>query len=710
MFNKSRINLDNQLDNYNQEQLSNYFLYDQLTGLPNYNSLIKYIGQSIVLVKEQVQEIFAVLFINIDRFKVINSSLGRTLGDKLLILVSQRLQKCLRSHDLVARIGSDEFAIVLQNINDIDYTKKIAERIYQEFILPFNLQECEIFIDVSIGIAVGNKNYENPEEILRDAELAVSDINRTHQHNYQIFNQNMHSRAMTLLQLENDLRWAIKRQEFELYYQPIFSLETKQVVGFEVLIRWQHPEKGLVYPSEFIPLAEETGLITSISSWVLRKACHQMQAWQSKFSELCNCKISVNISSKQLEKPNFVQQVKQILQESRLNPQNLKLEITETCLVENTQTTFRILNELRILGIELSLDDFGTGYSSLSYLQQFPFSTLKIDRSFVNSINSNNEKLGIIRAIINLASNLNMNTIAEGIENIDQLVQLKTLGCHSAQGYLLSKPLNKSAIEALVLTDLENQMKDFQIAHSTNLLEDQISKEQLVLQIEHLRQEVEELRKEQADLEILLETTTEHADLVESQLHNEIIERQKVENELNKVNRNLEQLTMIDGLTQIANRRRFDDYLLENWIELQKTISSISLILCDIDYFKSYNDTYGHPIGDYCLKQVALAIESTIEDDCGLVARYGGEEFAVVLPNTNGEQAVEIAELIRSRVKSLKIVHQESPINDYVTLSLGVFSTTPNSVASPDLLIAFTDKALYEAKGQGRDSVKLLFD
>ncbi|ELS05627.1 diguanylate cyclase (GGDEF) domain-containing protein [Xenococcus sp. PCC 7305] len=709
MLNKSRIKLiNNKLNNFHQEQLSGCVLYDQLTGLPNYNALIQFIEQSMVLVKEKVQEKFAVLFIDIDRFKAINSSLGRKLGDKLLVLISRRLQNCLRNHDLISRIGNHEFAIILQNIENIDFTKKIAERIYQEFKLPFRLQEIEIFAGVTIGISIGDINYETPEEILRDAELAVSSINNIrHQDYYQLFNENMYSRAITLLQLENDLRRAIQKQEFELYYQPILSLLTKQVVGFEALIRWQHPSKGLVSPCEFIPLAEETGLIRFIDSWVLREACSQMQAWKSKFTELCNCRISVNVSSKQLEQINFVQQVKQILQESRLNPQNLKLEITESCLVKNTSNTLSTLNELRFLGIELSLDDFGTGYSSLSYLQKFPFNTLKIDRTFVNSINTNNEKLGIIRAIINLASSLNMDTTAEGIENTEQLVQLKALGCNSAQGYLLSKPLNKLAVEALVLTDLENRIEDLHLGDSTNLLEEQIIKEKLVLQIEHLRQEVAELKKESIDLEILLETTTEHADLVESQLHNEIIERQKVEKELNKLNQNLEQLTMIDGLTQIANRRRLDDYLLDNWIRSQKDKAPISLILCDIDFFKIYNDTYGHPIGDYCLKQVALTIESVTEDDCGLAARYGGEEFAVVLPNINEEQAVEIAELIRSRVKDLRIAHQKSHISDFITLSLGVFSMVPNTLASPDLLIACTDKALYEAKRQGRDNVKL---
>lgn len=689
-----------------QNKLLRQTFYDQLTRLPNYNLLLEYIKKSIGFLKQQQNYIFVILFLDINRFKVINNSLGRILGDKLLIAIAQRLKRCLRSQDFIARIGSDEFAILLSNINNINYAQTVAERLYKELIVPFDIDGYEIFVEVSIGIAVGTQEYNKPEDLLRDAELAMSEAKKHNKSHYQLFNQSMHRRAMTTLQLENDLRKAIKRQEFVLHYQPIVSLVDSKMKGFEVLVRWQHPEKGLVSPGEFIPLAEDSGLIVSLGAWVLREACLQMRNWQLQFTNISSWKISVNISSKQLAQPNFVEQVKQILQETQLSANNLKLEVTESCLVEDSISTIAILKELKALGIEFSLDDFGTGYSSLSYLHQFPFDTLKIDRSFVNSIEGNSEKLGIIRAIITLARNLGMDTIAEGIETINQLNQLKTLKCQYAQGYFLSKPLNKEILENLIVTEISD-INQSVIDNNSFMFEEQVAQEKLLLQIESLRQQLEELKQEKADLEIMLDTTTEHSDLVEAQLQNEISDRRKAQAALHQANQELEKLSALDSLTQVANRRRFDDYLLQEWQKLRQRQASLSLILCDIDYFKLYNDNYGHPIGDYCLQQVALAIECAMESYEGLVARYGGEEFAVILPGMDGEQALQVAENIKLSVNKLNIAHQKSPINQCVTLSLGVFSVVPNPQSSPELLIACADKALYEAKAQGRNKANL---
>lgn len=679
---------------------------DPLTGLPNHNLLLERISQAIELTDRHENYAFAILFLDIDRFKVINSSLGRILGDRLLAAIAVRLKTCLRSEDFIARLGSDEFAILLSNINHIEYATNVAERIYKEFIAPFNLDGYEIFVEASIGIAVGNQDYERPEDLLRDAELAVSDAKRNTRLRYQVFNQSMRGKAIGFLQLENDLRWAIKRQEFILHYQPIVSLLDNKMKGFEVLVRWRHPVRGLVSPAEFIPLAEDTGLIVPLGFWVLREACLQMRTWRLQFDDIADWKTSVNISSKQLAEPNFVEQVKQILRETQLDPHNLKLEITESSLVEDPASTIAILRELKALGIEFSLDDFGTGYSSLSYLHQFPFDTLKIDRSFVSSIEDNSEKLGIVRAIITLARNLGMNTIAEGIETVNQLAQLKALKCEYGQGYFLSKPLDKIILETTIATELANTDITC-VDNYQSILEEQIAKEQLLFQIEQLRQEVEELKLEKADLEIMLETTTEHSDMVESQLHQEICDRQKAQAALHQANQELEKLSVLDGLTQVANRRRFDDYLLQEWQRGNREQSPVSLILCDIDYFKFYNDTYGHPIGDYCLQQVALAIECVIESTNGLVARYGGEEFGIILPGIDGKQALKIAQLIGERVRSLKIDHQMSPVNDHVTLSLGVYSVVPNGETSPELLIALADKALYKSKDGGRNQATL---
>jgi diguanylate cyclase (GGDEF)-like protein len=689
------------------KQILNSSGYDQLTNLPNHNLLLEYIDQLVILATEQLNYIFAVLFIDINRFKVINSSLGRILGDQLLIAISQRLKTCLRSQDFIARLGNDEFVILLSNIENLSYATNIAERIYRELTIPFNLEGYEVFIEASIGIALGSKDYTKPEDLLRDAELAVSDAKRQSKSHYQIFNQSMRGKALTLLQLENDLRWAIKREEFILYYQPIISLTDNRIKGFEVLLRWRHPSRGLVAPGDFISLAEETGLIVPLGFWVLKEACSQMFAWQMQFGGIDTWKVSVNISSKQLAQPNFVESVKHILQETKLDPHSLKLEITESSLVEDTNATIFILKELKALGIEFSLDDFGTGYSSLSYLHQFPFDTLKIDRSFVSSIENNSEQLGIIRAIVTLARNLGMDTIAEGIETVNQLAQLKALKCEYGQGYFLFKPLDKEILETIIMTEIANPIK-LDLDGIQSVLEEQIAREQLLFQIEHLRQELQEIKLEKADLEIILETTTEHADLVESQLRNEICDRQKAQAALHQANRELEKLSVLDSLTQVANRRRFDNYLLQEWQKAKQLQAPISLILCDIDYFKLYNDTYGHPIGDYCLLQVALAIECAVESTSGLVARYGGEEFGIILPGMNGVTALQVAQEITVKVRQLHIAHQKSPVDEYVTISLGVYSIVPNPKFSPELLINLADKALYQAKDRGRNQANLL--
>jgi len=692
--------------NSNVQLPSNYptktLEYDRLTGLPNHELLLQHIKQEINFCKTRTDYAFAVLFIDINRFKIINSSLGRVIGDRLLISVAQRLKKCLRSQDFIARIGNDEFVILLSNVEHLQYATNIAERIYRELAVTFDLGGYEIYIEASIGIAVGDLAYHRPDNLLRDAELALSNAKRQNQLPYQIFNQSMRGEALTLLQLENDLRQAIEQEEFILHYQPIISLATDKIKGFEVLVRWRHPQKGIVSPGDFIPLAEETGLIIPLGFWVLKAACSQMYLWQSKFDGLIDWRISVNIASQQLSLPDFVERVVEVLDATNLDPHNLKLEITESSLVENTQQTIATLQQLKSLGIEFSLDDFGTGYSSLSYLHQFPFDTLKIDRSFVSSVGDNVEKLSIVRAIVTLARNLSMDTIAEGIETANQLTKLKALKCEYGQGYYLSKPLDKAILEDLIAADLvktsATETEDYRF-----LLDEQLAQEQLLCEIERLRHELSEAITEKNDLEIVLENALEHADLVEAQLHSEICDRQKAQAALSLANRELEQLSVLDGLTQVANRRRFDDYLLQKWQKLSQETSHLSLILCDIDYFKLYNDTYGHPVGDYCLQQVALSIECIMESNPGLVARYGGEEFGIILPNTDALEALKVAEKIALNVKNLHIAHEQSLVSKYVTISLGVHSLIPSSESNPELLVAIADKALYQAKADGRN-------
>jgi diguanylate cyclase (GGDEF)-like protein len=675
---------------------------DKLTGLPNRISLLSSVERAIAIYKEQKGYLFALLIIDINRFKAINMSLGRNLGDKLLSAFAHKLKDCLREKDLVARLGSDKFAIFLEDLDLVSYAIDIAERIYQELFTPFQIDGYDFFVDASIGMVLEPENYHHSEHLLRDAELAVSHAKKNPKSYYQIFNSEIYNREISILQLKNDLRLALTRHEFEVYYQPIVSLANKQIDGFEALLRWRHPIRGFVSPQEFIPIAEEMGAIVFIGLWVLKKACHQMRVWQQKFPETADWKISVNISAKQLDRSNFVRQVQEVIQETGINPRKLKLEITESCLIEDSQSTLAILRELKAMGVEFSLDDFGTGYSSLSYLHMFPFNTLKIDRSFVTSMEESSEKLGIIRAIVTLARNLGIEVVSEGIETLSQLAQLRVLKCQYGQGFFFSRPLDRKATEALIateLTTLDNSITEYSVTG----LEEQIGQEQMLLHIEHLRQELAELKQEKSDLEIMLETTTEHADLVEIQLHQEICDRQKIETALHQANQELGKLTILDSLTQIANRRRFDEYLLQQWQVLRKTNSPLSLVLCDIDHFKLYNDTYGHPIGDHCLQQVALAIDAAIEDESHLACRYGGEEFAIILPDLVAEKALEIADRVRAKVKSLKIAHHKSSVCEYVTMSLGVFTMTPTPEGSPEILISFADKALYEAKTQGRD-------
>ncbi|MFN6566261.1 putative bifunctional diguanylate cyclase/phosphodiesterase [Dendronalium sp. ChiSLP03b] len=426
---------------------------DALTGLPNRTLFMKRLGQTIERTKKS-KDLFAVLFLDLDRFKVVNDSLGHTSGDRLLIAFAQRLKSCLQSGDTLARLGGDEFAILLEEIQEINDAIQIAEQLQQELTIPFYLNRHEVFTTVSIGIALSTTGYDQPENLLRDADIAMYRAKALGKARYKIFDTVMYSETTKLLQLEIDLRRAVERQEFLIHYQPIVSLKTDKIIGFEALVRWQHPEQGLVFPTEFIPVAEETGLIVPIGYWVLREACRQLHEWQQQFLEN-KLIISVNLSSKHLLQSHLSEQIRQILRENSLEPHNLKLEITESVLMENTQSVRTKLLQLRELGIELYLDDFGTGYSSLSYLHCFPINVLKIDRSFVNRMDINGESAEIVRTIIALAHNLGIDVTAEGIETVEQLKQLRILQCKHGQGNFFSKPVPASAARALIAKQLD---------------------------------------------------------------------------------------------------------------------------------------------------------------------------------------------------------------------------------------------------------------
>lgn len=427
-----------------QEELRHRTFYDPLTGLANRSLFLELLRQEINLVKRTNSYLFAVLFLDCDRFKNINDSLGHLIGDQILVEVSRRLQSCLRPSDRIARLGGDEFTILLENIEHIDYAVSIAKKINKKLSKPFYIKDKEIFLTGSIGIVKGNKHYETPEMILRDADTAMYKAKNSGRSCYQMFTTSMHTEIKNALTLESKLRRAIENNELNLVYQPIKSLLEDKVVGFEALLRWNAQETGFVSPTTFIPIAEETGLIIPIGMWTLRKACRQLKIWEEKKQKSLPLTMSVNFSVKQFAQSDVVEKIQETIDEIGINPRQLKLEITETAIMENPELASSILEKLRALDIQFSIDDFGTGYSSLSYLYRFPANTLKIDRSFIKRITKNRESFNIIESIITIAHHLKMEVIAEGIETLEQLEKLKALKCEYGQGYLFAKPLEEN--------------------------------------------------------------------------------------------------------------------------------------------------------------------------------------------------------------------------------------------------------------------------
>ncbi len=449
------------------ELLRHHAFHDSLTNLPNRALFNEHMQQAVKRAKSNDNYRFAVLFLDLDRFKLVNDSLGHKMGDKLLRAVAQRVKTCLRSEDTIARLGGDEFALLLQNIQNVEQAQDVAERIRQELSLPFHLDGSELFISTSIGIAmssnanswlddlaISSEASSWLDDILRNADIAMYQAKALGRANYKVFNRIMHVQVSQRLQLETDIQQAVAEGEFIVHYQPIVDLKTFSVIGLEALVRWQHPSKGLVAPFDFIPLAEETGLIVPIGWLVMRAACHQMQLWQRQFPRNSPLTISVNVSSKQFSQPNLIDQIQQILLETELSPSALKLEITESVLIENTVSVAAKLTQLQAMGIQISMDDFGTGYSSLNYLHSLPIDTLKIDRSFISNIGTDSKKIELIRTIVALAWNLGMNVVAEGIETPQQMDLLKMLECEYGQGYLFSKPLDSELTQALIAQDL----------------------------------------------------------------------------------------------------------------------------------------------------------------------------------------------------------------------------------------------------------------
>ena len=459
-----------------EERLIHNALHDPLTTLPNRTLFLERLEYAMNRARRYKNYRFAVLFIDLDRFKIINDSLGHLIGDQLIIEVSRRLHESLRLSDLVsrtgsdepsssrsgsddtiARLGGDEFTILIDEIRNVSDPIRVAERIQREISAPFILGNQEIAITASIGIACSNAAYSAAHDLLRDADIAMYRAKVLGKARYEIFDRTMHAAAVARLNFEADLRHAVDRGEFCVHYQPIVSVSDERIVGLEALVRWQHPTRGLLPPEQFIPLAEETGLIVPIGEYVLREACRQIRVWTESFPNDPPLTVSVNLSAKQFIRPDLISRIRRILGETGADPQQIKLELTESAAMENAEHTKRLLSEFKQIGFQLAIDDFGTGYSSLIYLRRFPIDTLKIDRSFVSRMDANSENLEIVRTILELARNLNMDVVAEGAETAADVHHLKDLRCDYAQGFFFSKPLDAESLETLLRQRSRNE-------------------------------------------------------------------------------------------------------------------------------------------------------------------------------------------------------------------------------------------------------------
>jgi diguanylate cyclase (GGDEF)-like protein/PAS domain S-box-containing protein len=439
-----------------EERLARQGFYDVLTDLPNralFSNRIEHLFRRAGRNAERGY-LFAVLYFDVDRFKGVNDSFGHDAGDDLLVQIARRLERTLRPSDTLARLGGDDFAILLEDLRSPGDVTRVADRIHQHLIAPFTVAGTEVFCSASIGISLSTTGYAQAHEMLRDANIAMYRAKANGRACHEIFDAAMHRRAVSQLRIETDLRRAIEREELRVHYQPIIDLTTARLTGFEALVRWQHPTQGLIPPGEFIPVAEETGLIKPIGRWVLHESLRQMKTWRDRHPQAAGLRVSVNLSGHQLAEPDLVEQIRSTLAATGVDARALALEVTESALVRDMAAGAAVLEQLRRLNIQLNIDDFGTGYSSLSYLQNLPVDVLKIDRSFVRTMQQEGGRSEIVNAIIALAHSLNMRVVAEGVETREQLAALRALRCNGAQGFLFARPLVAEDAEKLLVSGL----------------------------------------------------------------------------------------------------------------------------------------------------------------------------------------------------------------------------------------------------------------
>lgn len=447
-----------------EEKVHHAAFHDTLTGLPNRALFTERLGVAVQRSLARSDYKFAVIFTDLDRFKIVNDSLGHDTGDELLMAFSTRLESCIRQNDTVARLGGDEFAVLIDGIESLDDAKRIADKIQASLSEPFQVEGHQFFTTVSMGIAFSDHGYSRPEEMLRDADTAMYKAKANGKARYEVFDKQMHMRAVRTLTLENELRRALERDEIQPYYQAIVALRTGKIVGFEALARWIHPDRGLISPADFIPLAEENGLIGPVALAVMDNACKQLSLWKHKF-QLPDLTISANLSVAQFKKTDVVASVKTALNDAALAPHSLKLEITETVIMEDSGAAIETIKTLKQLGVQISIDDFGTGYSSLSYLHKFPFDVIKIDRSFISRMAVDKESFGIIRTICALAAELGKEVIAEGVERKEHQKMLCDIGCQFGQGYLFSKPVDAETAETLL--NIPTPWRDYKFSQAS---------------------------------------------------------------------------------------------------------------------------------------------------------------------------------------------------------------------------------------------------